>query len=163
MRWIFPFQKPEKGFKIESNQTIKNLSRWIEMLMKWGKLSILIRRMSKKLKMILKKSLLDKPKEMNKSTKSFTRKKRKSMNSLSSLSKRKLSMKKKSLKARTWLPNSWNTCRRTWLDRISFQIRAKSKTWRMTSSSNKIRWKMPPLLQQDWKYKRSKSKMTLTK
>ena len=85
---------------------------------------------------------------MSRSMRSFTKKRKKSTNSLRNSTRRRPNMRKKSRMEKPLLPACLSTCRRQWLDKTSCQHRSKLRIWETTWSSSKIRWRMLRQLQQ---------------
>ena len=157
MRWTFHYQRPEKDSKTVLSKTMLKSSRWTKKYLKSKRWSTSIIKMWKKLTKIWRRKTLSQVR--NKSMRSFTKKRRKSMSLPNSSSKKRFNMKRKSKKINTLLLNFWSICRSQWQGKINFQPKTRSMIWEQIWNSNRVNLKTPKIQPLGSEFKKSKSKM----
>lgn len=158
MRWICLYQKQENVSKIGSSKTTLSWSKWTKTYLKWERWLININKTSKRSTMTLKRIIKVLVRVRSRSMKFSIRRRKKSTSSLSSLTMRRRSMRRRLRTVRLLSLAYLSICRRQWQDRISYQPQPKLTIWDMISSSSKIRWRMLRPLLLDLANKKSRSK-----
>ena len=126
-KWTCHFQRQERDSKTVSSKTMLKSSKWIRKQWRSRKWLINIIKMLKKSTKIWKRKTPNLVKSKN--TKSCTKRRRRSMNSLNNSRLRKFSMRRRLKRTNTWSPNFWSTCKKQWRDKTSYQLRNKLRTW----------------------------------